>query len=161
MKAPEAGTEAGSVAPDDHTTGEDPAAAARERFHRLRQWRDGMRANPATRRIWRIGVGVLGTAVVAGGLVLVPFPGPGWLIVIFGLAILASEYEWAQRLLDFVRDNVRAWTRWLGRQPIWVRALVGLGTALLVAGVLWGVFAVLGVPSWVPDAIVPPLPGLD
>ncbi len=93
------------------------------------------------------------------GLVLVPFPGPGWLIVILGLLILASEFTWAQRLLDFVRDKVRAWTEWMKRQSLAVRMAVGLATAAFVGAVLYGVALLLGVPSWIPGQIVPPLPG--
>ncbi len=95
------------------------------------------------------------------GLVLVPFPGPGWLIVILGLLILASEFTWAQRLLDFVRDKVRAWTEWMKRQSLAVRMAVGLATAAFVGAVLYGVALLVGVPSWIPGQIVPPLPGLE
>lgn len=52
----------------------------------------------------------------ADRLVLVPLPGPGWAIVILGLAILASEFEPARRVLEFVRDQVRSWTAWIARQ---------------------------------------------
>jgi uncharacterized protein (TIGR02611 family) len=37
---------------------------------------------------------------------LVPLPGPGWLIVFAGLAILATEYVWAQRLLNYAKTKV-------------------------------------------------------
>ena len=56
--------------------------------------------------IYRVVVAVVGCSVVALGLVLVPFPGPGWLIVIVGLGILATEFAWAQRLLRMVRRQV-------------------------------------------------------
>ena len=64
----------------------------------------------------------VGLVLVLGGLVLVPLPGPGWLIVILGIAVWASEFEPAARLLDFVKDKVRAWEQWVRRQ-----ALVGQG----------------------------------
>lgn len=54
----------------------------------------------------RMAVSVAGFTVVIVGLVLVPLPGPGWLIVFAGLAILATEYVWAQRLLQFAKDKV-------------------------------------------------------
>lgn len=54
----------------------------------------------------RMAVSVAGFTVVIAGLVLVPLPGPGWLIVFAGLAILATEYVWAQRLLRFAKDKV-------------------------------------------------------
>jgi len=81
-------------------------------------------------------VGVLGTLVVLLGLVLVPFPGPGWLIVFVGLGILATEFAWAERLLDFGRAKFRAWLRWVGRQHLAVRALISVATLAFVAGVV-------------------------
>ena len=53
--------------------------------------------------IYRVVVGVVGAAIVLGGIVLIPLPGPGWLIVFAGLALLSTEFEWAGRLLDFAR----------------------------------------------------------
>ncbi len=78
-----------------------------------------------------------------------------------GLAVLSTEFDPARRLLEFARRRLQEWTAWLGRQGLVVRAAVGLGTFLCVAGALWAVGAVMGVPSWVPDAVVPPLPGLE
>jgi uncharacterized protein (TIGR02611 family) len=99
---------------------------------------------------YRVVVAVIGTAVVVGGLVLIPLPGPGWLIVFGGLAILATEFEWAGRLLDFARRHVLAWTRWVGRQSLLVRGLIGLLGLAFVWGVLWAYVALQGVPRWMP-----------
>ncbi len=90
-------------------------------------------------------VGLIGGLIVVGGLALVPLPGPGWLIVFVGLAVLATEFEWAARLEKFARDQVRAWTHWLGRQPIAVRILVAALTFAFVAAVVYGVVVVTGV----------------
>ncbi len=90
-----------------------------------------------------------------------PLPGPGWLIVLAGLAVLASEFDPARRLLDFARMHLQRWTAWVGRQNFVVRLGVGLGTLLCVGLGLWGAAALTGVPGWVPDALVPALPGLD
>ena len=95
------------------------------------------------------------------GLAAIPFPGPGWLIVIVGLLILASEFAWAQRLLDLVRSRVRAWTTWMGKQPWPVRLLVALATAAFVGAVLYVMALLTSVPGWVPGWLVPPLPGLE
>lgn len=57
-------------------------------------------------RTQRIAVTVLGIVMVVGGLVISPLPGPWSLpIVIGGLALLASEYDWAQDLLTWVKDK--------------------------------------------------------
>lgn len=39
---------------------------------------------------------VLGFFLIVLGLILVPLPGPGWLVVFAGLAILSLEFVWAQ-----------------------------------------------------------------
>jgi len=100
--------------------------------------------------VYRVAVGVLGTAIVVGGIALIPLPGPGWLIVFAGLALLATEFAWAGRLLDYARDKVRGWTGWVTRQSVLVRGAIGLGGLLAVAGALWFYVAVLGVPGWLP-----------
>jgi uncharacterized protein (TIGR02611 family) len=47
----------------------------------------------------RIAVTVAGFAVLLAGIALLVLPGPGWLLIFIGLAILATEYVWAERLL--------------------------------------------------------------
>jgi uncharacterized protein (TIGR02611 family) len=123
----------------------DPARPARRAGLRHR-----LRTHPLTRHPYRLGVAVAGVAVVAGGLVLLPLPGPGWLIIFLGLGILASEFAWAARLLSFARATVRGWTRWLSRQPVAVRALLGLVGAVVVVGAVAGYVAWRGVP-FMPD----------
>jgi uncharacterized protein (TIGR02611 family) len=95
-------------------------------------------------------VGVVGAVVVAFGLLTIPLPGPGWLTVIAGLVVLATEFTWAERLLEFTRRQVRRWTEWLGRQPVPVRLAVGVLTLAFVYGVVVVTLHVLGVPGWVP-----------
>jgi hypothetical protein len=48
-------------------------------------------------RIRRHIVGIVGGVVLAAGIVMIPYPGPGWLVVFMGLAILSREFPWAQR----------------------------------------------------------------
>jgi uncharacterized protein (TIGR02611 family) len=38
------------------------------------------------------------------GLFFLLFPGPGWAVIIVGLIVLATEYAWAQRLLNPVKE---------------------------------------------------------
>ena len=108
---------------------------------RLREQLDGFRQRVRSTRTGRLTlqlvVGIFGAVVVALGIVLIPFPGPGWLIVLAGLAILAVEFVWAQRLLGFTRGRLESWWHWLGRQHLVTRLLVGLVGILFVGGVLW------------------------
>jgi uncharacterized protein (TIGR02611 family) len=87
--------------------------------------------------ILRISIAITGLAVVALGILLIPLPGPGWFIVIGGLAIWAVEFAWAKRLLHFTRRNVRAWTSWIGRQPWPLRTVIGAVGLVFVAAVVW------------------------
>src|SRR5919199_4258646 len=126
----------------------------------VRVLRERIRSRRASRAVYRFVVALLGVAITLGGLLLVPLPGPGWLIVFAGLALLATEFDPARRVLEFGRRTLQEWTAWLARQGIAVRAGVGLGTLACVAAGLWGAAALTGVPNWVPDGVVPPLPGV-
>ena len=119
------------------------AAPPKQRFARLRAFRPWVRSLPGGRWVWRVAVTVLGTAVLAIGIVLLPLPGPGWLIIFAGLGILASEYAWARRLLAWVRAQFVRWRTWLSRQPLWVRLLGGLlSLAVLAAMALAALFII-------------------
>ncbi len=98
---------------------------------------DRIRANPTGRMALKVGVGVVGGLVVAVGIVLIPFPGPGWAIVILGLAILAVEFHWARKLLEFTKRHVQSWTHWIARQTWPVRLLVGAVGMVFVSAVVW------------------------
>ncbi|MEV7228650.1 MULTISPECIES: TIGR02611 family protein [Polymorphospora] len=123
------------VAPEPTTVAVDDDPPARR--GRLRTTLDLIRSNPTGRAALRIGVGVTGAIVVIIGLILVPLPGPGWLIVIGGLAIWAVEFHWARRLLAFTRRHVTAWTRWVTRQSLLVRGAIALACFLFVSVVVW------------------------
>ena len=98
---------------------------------------DRIRANPTGRMALKIGIGVLGGLVVAVGIVLIPFPGPGWAIVILGLAIWAVEFHWARRLLHFTKRHVQSWTHWVLRQSLPMRALIGTAGFIFISAVVW------------------------
>ena len=106
--------------------------------------------HPALDLTYRIVVGLLGGAIVVLGFILIPLPGPGWLIVFAGLALLATEFVWAERLLRYGRRRLHLWTQWVTQQSLLVRGLIGLGGLLCVAGAIWAYDVVVGLPSWVP-----------
>ena len=70
--------------------------------------------------------------------------------MIAGLFVLATEFTWAERLLEFTKKHVKRWTDWVTAQPIWVRTLIAAATAAFVYGVLVVTLHVFGVPDWVP-----------
>lgn len=151
----------GSAGSTDSAETPDPATAHTEDHHLLRDstdpddwaWRREIRRRPAALAAYRAVVFSVGIVLVIGGLVMVPLPGPGWLVVILGLAILASEFEPAQRVLDFVKAKVRAWERWVRSEPWWVQGFFALLTAAFVTGVVWVTLRISGVPTWLPDAV--------
>ncbi len=53
----------------------------------------------------RVAVTVAGFVVVLAGAAMLVLPGPGILVIIAGLAILATEYVWAQRLLRIAKEK--------------------------------------------------------
>lgn len=51
---------------------------------------------------------LVGSAVVIVGIILLPAPGPGMLVILFGLMILSTEFEWAERHLITVKAKMKA-----------------------------------------------------
>ncbi|MGR0318234.1 TIGR02611 family protein [Agromyces sp. ZXT2-3] len=94
----------------------------------VRRWLRGIRSwidrHPRLRFAYRFGVAVLGGVIAVAGLALVPLPGPGWLVVFLGLAILGTEFAWARRLAGWVKRLLdRFWAWWKAR-----RAARGVGS---------------------------------
>lgn len=115
----------------------DPATETPPEEHSPPGLLDRIRANPTGRLALKVGIGVLGGLVVAIGIVLIPFPGPGWAIVILGLAIWAVEFVWAKHLLRFTKRHVQSWTHWVLKQSLPVRALIGLAGFIFISAVVW------------------------
>ena len=92
----------------------------------------------------------LGWLLVVLGLAALVLPGPGLLALFAGLALLATQYKWAERRLEPVqkaamrtaRDSVRSW-------PRIIMSLLASMT-IIAAGVIWGVHP--AVPEWWPFA---------
>jgi uncharacterized protein (TIGR02611 family) len=133
-----------------------------------------LHAHPVTSLFTKLVITVVGTLVVLVGIVLSGpgVPGPGLVVIVFGLAILSTEWEWADRLLKRARA-------WLQRQSDKARAMdpvvrrrrivLGLAAVLAVSGAVvaylwaydWPTFAVTGwdrVQSI--NDVVPELPGM-
>jgi uncharacterized protein (TIGR02611 family) len=56
----------------------------------------------------RAGISVAGFALILAGLAMLVLPGPGVLVIIAGLAVLATEYAWAERALDTTKKKAKA-----------------------------------------------------
>ncbi|GAB3561112.1 hypothetical protein GCM10027344_15130 [Spelaeicoccus albus] len=124
------------------------------------RWRTVIHSNAHVWFAYRVMVAVVGGAIVVAGLALVPLPGPGWLIVFIGLAILATEFHWANRLLRRGGVLLRIWRDWLMRQHMAVRILLGAATCLFVCAIVYGILLLTGLPSWTPTWAAPPWLGI-
>lgn len=103
---------------------------------------------------WRLGVLVVGWGVVAAGVVMLVFPGPGWAAIFIGFAILATEFEWAERLLDRAKGYARRGAQWATnpRHRRLVQVLTTGTVIVLVAGCWWYVDR-YGLPGFVTAAL--------
>ena len=119
--------------------------------------RERLRERPVADFAYRALVGVVGLAVLAVGVLAIPYPGPGWAIVFLGLAILASEFYWAHRTLSFTRNRYESVMGWFRRQGRWVQALGAVFTAAVVVATLW----LFGAVGWSAQLFGVDHPALD
>lgn len=89
------------------------------------------------RRIKKTFVTLVGTIVLIAGIIMIPYPGPGWVTVFAGLGILSTEYTWAKRLLRYAKAKYDAWAEWVKGQNIYFKAVLWIVTALIVVATLW------------------------
>lgn len=79
--------------------------------------------------IWRIFIGVLGGTVTVLGAIALVAPGPGVLILLAGLGILATEFAWASRAMSKTKSIAQTAADKVG-MPTWVKYLIFAGAAL-------------------------------
>jgi Putative transmembrane protein (PGPGW) len=80
-------------------------------------------------------VAVLGGLLTLAGIGLLVLPGPGFVLVAAGLAVLATRFSWAKKPLDYARDKAEQGIEEVGKSP-WRAA--GAVIAALVLVVLGG-----------------------
>lgn len=91
---------------------------------------------------------VAGWILVVIGLAALVLPGPGLLALFAGMAMLATQYEWADRRLAPIRKA--AWDSAANSVMTWPRILVSVFVicVLIGLGIYWGMGA--AAPSWWP-----------
>ncbi|GAA1999085.1 TIGR02611 family protein [Microbacterium ulmi] len=95
------------------------AAERRDRplLRMLRAARAWVSRHPRLDVAYRAAIGVFGGALAIAGLLLVPLPGPGWLVVFLGLAVLGTEFHWARRSSRWLKRQLdRFWAWWRARR---------------------------------------------
>ncbi|WP_027928001.1 PGPGW domain-containing protein [Amycolatopsis benzoatilytica] len=91
---------------------------------------------------------VVGGVLVAVGAALLVLPGPGLLLVLAGLLVLASEFPALQRYVGPVRIRAMKAAEDSVATPLRVAGSVLTGLALLGAGVAWGLVPGLPFGGW-------------
>jgi uncharacterized protein (TIGR02611 family) len=91
--------------------------------------RSFIKRTKAGQLIWRIFIGVLGGTITVLGAIALVAPGPGVLILLAGLGILASEFAWASRAVNKTKSMAQTAADKVGI-PTWVKYLIFAGAAL-------------------------------
>ena len=81
-------------------------------------------------------IAVLGGALTLAGVALLVLPGPGFVLVAAGLAVLATRFEWAAKPLHLARDKAREGMREVARSNWRAAGALGGALVLLALGVL-------------------------
>jgi len=106
----------------------------------------------------RSAVTLVGVCLVLGGIALMPLPGPGIVVVVAGLAVLATEYVWARRLLrrakaeaERAQEEAVASPARIATTVLSALAVCGVGiTMLVVEDVRWPIWDSLIDYVWSP-----------
>lgn len=95
-----------------------------------------------------IALTIVGWVLVLAGIAAIFLPGPGLLALVGGLAVLSTQYEWAERRLEPVK--VRAFKAAADGVQSWPRIIASTVAALLLGaiGVVWGIGP--DAPGWWP-----------
>lgn len=110
------------------------------------------RQNTVINVVWRALVLLAGLGLILLGIAMLVLPGPGWGMILLGLVILATEYTWANRLVEPVRRRVKTGAQRVNRLPRpWRIAAYTATAATSAAFIAVGVwFMARGDFSWPP-----------
>ena len=96
----------------------------------------------------RFAVTLVGAALLVLGAAMMVLPGPGILVVVAGLAVLATEYVWAQRLLKRARTQAEKVQEAAVASPLRTAATVLFGLVLLGLGLAMVFVRDVDLPFW-------------
>jgi uncharacterized protein (TIGR02611 family) len=86
-------------------------------------FRGWIKKTKAGQLAWRVFIGLLGGGVTVIGAIALVAPGPGVLILLAGLGILASEFAWASRAMNKTKSMAQSAANKVG-MPVWVKYLI-------------------------------------
>jgi len=88
--------------------------------------RQQIKSTPYGSLVWRIFIGVIGGLITIIGTVSLFAPGPGLLVLLAGLGILASEFAWASRAILKTKTIAANAADKVG-MPLWVKYMLAAG----------------------------------
>lgn len=91
---------------------------------------------------------VVGGALVLVGVALLVLPGPGLLLVLAGLVVLASQFPRLQRFVEPVRERAMKAAEESVSSPLRIAGSVVAGLLLFAAGIVWGTVDWLPFSGW-------------
>jgi uncharacterized protein (TIGR02611 family) len=125
------------------------------------RWRRKIRQDKRKLAVYRFVVGLFGLILIALGLVSGPLPGPGGIpLVLLGLAVWSSEFEWAHQLMLWFKAQLHRYGSW--STPAKVLFWVVFFSCCGLLGYCY--LLTLGIPGWLPtsvDVVLQRLPGLS
>ncbi|MER7571951.1 TIGR02611 family protein [Streptomyces sp. NPDC126514] len=89
---------------------------------------------------WQVGVFIIGLAVVGLGIVMLPLPGPGWVVIFGGMAIWATEFVWAQLVLRWTKRKVTEAAQRALDPKVRRRNIILTTIGLVIVAVLGGIY---------------------
>jgi uncharacterized protein (TIGR02611 family) len=96
----------------------------------------------------RLAVLVVGVAILGAGVAMLALPGPGVLVIVVGLAVLATEFAWAERALDRTTAKAATAATKVSASRSGKLALMASGIGMVVGGAtvvaLVGSYRVIG-----------------
>jgi uncharacterized protein (TIGR02611 family) len=114
------------------------------------RWRRKIRSDPRKLFFYRWAVALAGLLLVGLGFLTGPLPGPGGIpLVLLGLAIWSSEFEWAHKLMQWFKAQLHRYRGWPAKRKVlfWVVFLV------CCAVLFYLYLVVIGFPSWMPQFV--------
>jgi uncharacterized protein (TIGR02611 family) len=104
---------------------------------RLRQQRERHRLRPLPVRVLYI---LVGFTLLGGGVAMLVLPGPAFVVIPIGLALLSLEFAWAEKLLESALEKGEVAKRKAAETTTTQRILSGIAFALGAGAlVAWGI----------------------
>ncbi|NUO46399.1 MAG: TIGR02611 family protein [Streptomyces sp.] len=89
---------------------------------------------------WQVGIFIIGLAVVVLGIIMLPLPGPGWVVIFGGMAIWATEFVWAQLVLRWTKRKVTEAAQKALDPKVRRRNIILTSIGLVIVAALVGVY---------------------